>query len=70
MANVVPYAFKQGILKGQHDLSANNAYYLALFTTATPYRSSDSVYSSAVLLIKLVQVEQLIQQTEKLRVKE
>jgi hypothetical protein len=37
MANVVPYAFKQGILKGQHDLSANDAYYLALFTTATPY---------------------------------
>ena len=48
MANVVPYAFKQGILKGQHDLSANNAYYLALYTTATPYAVSDSVYSSAV----------------------
>ena len=48
MANVVPYAFKQGILKGQHDLSANDAYYLALYTTATPYAVSDSVYSSAV----------------------
>ena len=47
MANVVPYAFKQGILKGQHDLSANNAYYLALFTTATPYTASSTVYSSA-----------------------
>ena len=43
MANVVPYAFKQGILKGQHDLSANNAYYLALYTTATPYAVTDSV---------------------------
>ena len=48
MANVVPYAFKQGILKGQHDLSQNNAYYLALYTTATPYAVTDSVYSSAV----------------------
>ena len=48
MANVVPYAFKQGILKGQHDLSALNGYYLALYTTATPYAVTDSVYSSAV----------------------
>ena len=48
MANVVPYAFKQGILKGQHDLSALNSYYLALYTTATPYAVTDSVYSSAV----------------------
>ena len=47
MANVVPYAFKQGILKGQHDLSQNNAYYLALFTTATPYTARSTVYSSA-----------------------
>ena len=47
MANVVPYAFKQGILKGQHDLSANNGYYLALFTSATPYTASSTVYSSA-----------------------
>ena len=48
MANVVPYAFKQGILKGQHDLSALNGYYLALYTTAAPYTVNDSVYSSAV----------------------
>jgi hypothetical protein len=47
MANVVPYAFKQGILKGQHDLSANDAYYLALFTTAAPFAVTDSVYTSA-----------------------
>jgi hypothetical protein len=46
MANVVPYAFKQGILKGQHDLSVNDGYYLALFTTATPYTASSTVYSS------------------------
>ena len=39
MANVVPFAFKQGILKGQHDFTVNDAYYLALFTTAAPYRS-------------------------------
>ena len=36
MANVVPFAFKQGILKGQHDFTVNDAYYLALFTTAAP----------------------------------
>ena len=48
MANVVPYAFKQGILKGQHDLSVNDGYYLALYTTAAPYTVNDSVYSSAV----------------------
>lgn len=47
MANVVPYAFKQGILKGQHDFTVNNAYYLALFTTAAPYVVGDSVYTSA-----------------------
>ena len=45
MANVVPYAFKQGILKGQHDLSVNDGYYLALYNTATPYAVTDSVYS-------------------------
>ena len=47
MANVVPYAFKQGILKGQHDLSQNNAYYLALFTNAAPYAVGDTSYTSA-----------------------
>jgi hypothetical protein len=47
MANVVPYAFKQGILKGQHDLTVLNSYYLALFTSATPYTASSTVYSSA-----------------------
>ena len=47
MANVVPYAFKQGILKGQHDLSALDSYYLALFTSAAPYAVSDTSYTSA-----------------------
>jgi hypothetical protein len=57
MANVVPYAFKQGILKGQHDLSALNAYYLALFTTATPYAENRFCLYFCCKLIKLVQVE-------------
>ena len=47
MANVVPYAFKQGILKGQHDLSALNGYYLALFTNAAPYDANSTSYTSA-----------------------
>ena len=47
MANVVPYAFKQGILKGQHDLSALDSYYLALFTTAAPYDENSTSYTSA-----------------------
>ena len=47
MANVVPYAFKQGILKAQHDFTVNDGYYLALFTTAAPYAVGDSVYTSA-----------------------
>ena len=46
MANVVPYAFKQGILKGQHDFTVNDAYYLALFTTAAPYDVNDTSYTS------------------------
>ena len=47
MANVVPFAFKQGILKGQHDLTVNDSYYLALFTIAAPYNVNDTSYTSA-----------------------
>jgi len=47
MANVVPYAFKQGILKGQHDFTVNNSYYLALFTNAAPYDKTGTSYTSA-----------------------
>ena len=48
MANVVPYAFKEGILKGQHNFTVDDAYYLALYTSAAPYAVTDSAYSSAV----------------------
>jgi|TARA_R110000787_G_scaffold217538_1_gene326370 hypothetical protein len=60
MANVVPYAFKQGILKADHDftsavtnypLATNNAYNLALYDYnggVPPYDVNDTSYSSAV----------------------
>tara|TARA_R100000963_G_scaffold30430_1_gene21702 strand:- start:770 stop:1252 length:483 start_codon:yes stop_codon:yes gene_type:complete len=55
MANVVPYAFKQGILKGFHDFTTagtgTGTYYLALFTDGggptPPYAVGDTSYTSA-----------------------
>ena len=51
MANVVPYFFKQEVLKGNINLTAASpaagSIWLALFTTAAPYTASSTVYSSA-----------------------
>jgi hypothetical protein len=51
MANVVPYFFKQEVLKGNINLTAASpaagSFWLALFTTAAPYTASSTVYSSA-----------------------
>ena len=51
MANVVPYAFKQSILKGDINLTTASpgvgSIWLALFTVAAPYTAASTNYTSA-----------------------
>ena len=67
MANIVPDSFKSGLLKGtfNFDTSGNggNTFKLALYTSISGYYSTASTVLTKQVM-KLVLLEQLIQQVE------